>query len=62
MPLKRLPNLSRTLLGALRDDRGGATIEYALVAGLIIIGCIGAITVFGSRALARWNSVNAAGL
>jgi Flp pilus assembly pilin Flp len=62
MLLKRLTNFARNLANAVRDDRGGATIEYALVAGLIIIGCIGAITVFGTRALARWNSVNAAGL
>jgi Flp pilus assembly pilin Flp len=55
----RIATLARRLLA---DDRGGATIEYALVAGLIIIGSIGAITVFGSRALARWNSVNVVGL
>ena len=52
-------NLFRTLV---RDERGGATIEYALVAGLIIIGSIALITAFGSKVLARWNSVNVVGL
>lgn len=42
-----------------RDDRGSATIEYALVAGLIIIGSISLIAIFGNKVLARWNAVNA---
>ena len=46
----------------LRDERGGTTIEYALVAGLIVIACIGAIAAFGSRAFARWNAINAAAI
>ena len=45
-----------------RDDRGGAMIEYALIAGLIIIACISLIAVFGNKVLARWNSVNVANL
>ena len=57
--MRRLMNAMGRLA---RDDRGSATIEYALVAGLIIIGSIGLITVFGTRALARWNSVNVANL
>jgi Flp pilus assembly pilin Flp len=41
-----------------RDDRGGEVIEYALIAGLIIVGAIAIITAVGGKALARWSSVN----
>ena len=50
------------LTALVTDDRGSATIEYALVAGLIIIACITLIANFGTRVLARWNSVNAAAI
>ena len=52
----------RSLRSLARDDRGGATIEYALVAALIIVGSIALIAAFGSRALARWNAVDVPGL
>jgi Flp pilus assembly pilin Flp len=40
------------------DDRGGEVFEYAIVAGLISIAAITVIGAFGSKVLARWNSVN----
>jgi Flp pilus assembly pilin Flp len=46
----------------LRDEAGGEVMEYVLIAGLIIVGCIAAITAFGGKVLARWNSVNDASL
>lgn len=46
----------------LHDETGGEIMEYVLIAGLIIVGCIAAITAFGGKVLARWNSVNAADL
>ena len=42
----------------LRDDRGGEVIEWALVAGLIVIGTLAVIGAFGTKVLARWNTVN----
>jgi len=42
----------------LRDERGGEVIEWALVAGLVVIGAIAVIGVFGTKVLARWNTVN----
>ena len=48
----------RVLTGKLaRDERGGEILEYALIAGLIVIGAIAAITAVGNSVLARWNSV-----
>ena len=41
-----------------RDESGGEVIEYALVAGLIIVGAIAVITTVGDKVLAKWTSVN----
>jgi Flp pilus assembly pilin Flp len=42
----------------LRDEQGGEVLEYALIAGLIIVGAIALITGVGSKVLARWTSLN----
>lgn len=46
------------LLNLWSDERGGAVMEYALIAGLIIIGCITLIGSIGTKVLARWSSVD----
>jgi len=40
------------------DTRGVTAIEYALIAGLIVIAAISAITSIGTKVLARWTSLN----
>jgi Flp pilus assembly pilin Flp len=40
------------------DERGGEVLEYALIAGLIIVACISVIASIGTKVLAKWNSVN----
>ena len=40
------------------DEQGGEVIEYALIAGLIIVAAIAVIASVGEKALARWNSVD----
>jgi Flp pilus assembly pilin Flp len=42
-----------------RDEQGGEILEYALIAGLIIVAAIAVITSVGTKVLARWNSLNA---
>ena len=42
-----------------RDEQGGEVLEYALIAGLIIVAAIAVITSVGGKVLARWTSVNA---
>jgi Flp pilus assembly pilin Flp len=49
-----LTNLRRFL----KDERGGEVIEWALVAGLIVIAAIAVIGAVGTKVLARWNTVN----
>jgi Flp pilus assembly pilin Flp len=41
-----------------RDESGGEVFEYAIVAGLISVVAIAVIGSFGTKVLARWNSVN----
>jgi len=53
--MNTLKNAFRRLV---QDERGGETIEYALIMGLIIVGAIVLITSVGTKVLARWTSVN----
>jgi Flp pilus assembly pilin Flp len=62
--LIRLPSprrrraMLRLAAQALRDERGGEVLEYAVVAGLIVVASIGVIGCVGSKVLARWTSLN----
>jgi Flp pilus assembly pilin Flp len=50
----------KTLLKKLvKDEQGGEVLEYALIAGLIIVAAIAVITSVGTKVLAKWNSVDA---
>ena len=42
----------------IRDQTGGEVLEYAPIAGLIIVGAIALITSVGTKVLARWTSLN----
>ena len=54
--MKAMKNLVSKLV---RDEQGGEVLEYALIAGLIVVAAIAAITSVGSKVLARWTSLNA---
>lgn len=41
----------------LRDEDGGEVLEYALIAGLIVVAAIAAITTVGTKVLGTWTSV-----
>ena len=41
-----------------RDEQGGEVLEYALIAGLIVVAAIAVITSVGNKVLARWQSLN----
>ena len=42
----------------IRDEQGGEVLEYALIAGLIIVGAIALITSVGGKVVARWTSLD----
>jgi pilus assembly protein Flp/PilA len=48
----------RAVRALLADERGGEVIEWALVAGLVVIATIAVVGAFGTKVLARWNTVN----
>ena len=49
----------RNLIGKLvRDEQGGEVLEYALIAGLIVVAAIAVIASVGDKVLARWGSLN----
>jgi Flp pilus assembly pilin Flp len=43
-----------------KEEQGGEVLEYALIAGLIVVAAIAAISVVGTKVLARWNSLSGA--
>jgi Flp pilus assembly pilin Flp len=53
--LKALSNKFKTLL---LDDRGGEVLEYALIAGLIVVAAITVIGAVGTKIAADWTSLN----
>ena len=53
--MKAMKNLIAKLV---REEQGGEVLEYALVAGLIVVAAIAVIGAVGTKVLARWNSLN----
>lgn len=49
----------KTLFDRFRDDQSGATaIEYGLIAALIAVAIIGAITTVGTNLAAKFNVIS----
>jgi Flp pilus assembly pilin Flp len=40
------------------DERGGEVLEYALIAGLIVVAAIAVITSVGGKVVAKWQAVD----
>jgi pilus assembly protein Flp/PilA len=53
--MKAMKNELRRMLN---DETGGEVLEYALIAGLIVVAAISLVTKVGSRVVARWGSLN----
>jgi pilus assembly protein Flp/PilA len=43
-------------LAFLRDDEGASSVEYALLASLIAVAIVGAVTTFGAKVAASFTS------
>jgi Flp pilus assembly pilin Flp len=41
------------------EEDGGELIEWAVVAGLIVVATITTVAAFGTKVMAKWTSVNA---
>jgi Flp pilus assembly pilin Flp len=50
--------LRKLLLAIARDERGGEVLEYALIAGLIVVAAIAVIGAVGTKVVASWSSLS----
>jgi Flp pilus assembly pilin Flp len=41
------------------DERGGEVLEYALVAGLLVVAAIAVISSVSSKVLSKWQALDA---
>jgi len=48
----------RVLKNLFADERGGELLEYALIAGLIVVAAVAVIASVGTKVLARWEAAN----
>ena len=53
--MKAIANLVSQLV---RDEQGGEVLEYALIAGLIVVAAITVIGSVGTKVAAKWSSLN----
>ena len=50
--------MRKLLVKLMKDETGGEVLEYALIAGLIVVAAIAIIGTVGTKVLARWTSLN----
>ena len=50
--------MKKLLVKLVKDERGGEVLEYALIAGLIVVAAIAVIGTVGSKVLARWTALS----
>ena len=50
--------IRRTLRRLLADQGGATAIEYGLIAALIVVAMVGALSQMGGGALGMWTKVN----
>jgi Flp pilus assembly pilin Flp len=53
--MKKFSNLLKKLV---KDEQGGEVLEYALIAGLIVVAAIAVIGSVGGKVLAQWKSLD----
>jgi Flp pilus assembly pilin Flp len=51
-------SLQKNIARLIKDEQGGEVLEYALIAGLIIVGAIALVTAVGGKVVARWTSLD----
>ena len=58
-PEQSLPKLAPYVAGmCIKDETGGEVLEYALIAGLIVVAAIAVIGTVGTKVLAKWQGVS----
>ena len=49
--------MKKLLVKLVKDESGGEVLEYALIAGLIVVAAIAVIGTVGQKVVARWQAV-----
>lgn len=49
--------MRNALIAFLNDENGSEVVEYTLVVGLIVVGCIGLMSQLGVKVEARWREI-----
>ena len=47
----------RVIRELIKDEQGGEVLEYALIAGLIVVAALSVIMTVGTKVTAKWQSV-----
>ena len=50
--------MKNLLAKLIKDEKGGEVLEYALIAGLIVVAAIAVIGTVGTKVLAKWQGVS----
>ena len=48
----------RLIRELIRDEQGGEVLEYALIAGLIVVAALSVIMTVGTKVTAKWTSLD----
>jgi len=49
--------LKHLIAGIVKEERWGETLEYALIAGLIVVAAIAIFGTLGTKVVASWQSL-----
>jgi len=49
--------MSKLLSRCLREESGTEVIEYALLLGLVVVGCIAVLSALGVKVVGRWTTI-----
>jgi Flp pilus assembly pilin Flp len=55
---KNMKAMKKLFVNLAKDEQGGEVLEYALVAGLIVVAAIATIALIGPKIQTKWSGVN----
>jgi Flp pilus assembly pilin Flp len=52
-----MTRIQKSVIEFISNESGGEVLEYALIAGIIVVAAIAVIAAIGGKSLARWTSL-----
>ncbi|MFA5352940.1 MAG: Flp family type IVb pilin [Thermodesulfovibrionales bacterium] len=56
--MKKIPEKAKEIMSTIREEKGAAAVEYALIAGLISVVIIPAVTTLGQRITTIFQTIS----